>query len=128
VLYVDTSALVKLVMAESESKALRAYLEDRGPLVSSALASAALVRATRRAWPELETQAMRILEAIEQFAVDDDVLTRAARLSPPAMRTLDAIHIATALALGPDVEALITYDARMSEGAAAAGLSVEAPG
>ena len=126
-LYADTSALAKLVLAERESEALREYLHNRGVLISSALAVTELVRATRRLRPELEQQATRLLETVVLVDVVHEVLTVAAMLTPPEVRTLNAIHIATALALGDELDAMLTYDSRMIDAARGAGLHVEAP-
>lgn len=126
-LYADTSALAKLVLAEPESPALRRYLADRTAPVSSALALTELVRAARRLRPGLVASAQRLAEHIVLVDVDRDVLARAAAVSPPEVRTLDAIHLATASLLGAELEALVTYDARMIEAARAAGMNVASP-
>lgn len=126
-LYADTSALAKLVLSEPESEALRAFVRGRGTLASSALVLTELTRAARRLRPELEPQARGLVATLVLIDVDREVLTIAARLPPPEIRTLDAIHIATALALGDDLEAVLTYDARMTDATRAAGLVVEAP-
>ncbi len=126
-LYADTSALAKLVLAEPESEALRSYLRDRGGLISSALVVTELVRATRRLRPDLEVQARRLLATIALVDVDGEVLALATTLAPVEMRTLDAIHIATALALGDEIEAILTYDSRMIDAARGAGLHVDTP-
>ncbi len=127
VLYADTSALAKLVLAEPESPALRIYLAAHSAPVSSALALTELVRAARRLRPGLEAPAQRLTEHIILVEVDRDVLTRAAAVGPPEIRTLDAIHLATALLLGAELEALVTYDVRMVEAARASGMRVESP-
>lgn len=126
-LYADTSALAKLVLSERESGALREYLRARGPLVSSALAVTELGRATRRLRPELEAQAMQLLAATVLIEVDRELLTDAATVAPIDVRTLDAIHIASALALGDELEVVLTYDTRMAAAARVAGLRVESP-
>jgi predicted nucleic acid-binding protein len=72
-------------------------------------------------------EARRHLESIHLIRLDDDLLDRAADLDPPAMRSLDAIHLAAALSLGDDLAAVITYDERMSDGAQALGLPVLSP-
>ena len=125
-LYADSSALVKLVLAETESDALDAYLGDR-PLASSAFARTELVRAVRRLRPDREEAAIALLASLDFIDINREVLTRAATLPPPQLRSLDAIHLASALALGEELEALLTYDARMAEAARAAGLHVESP-
>lgn len=126
-LYADTSALAKLVLTEPESPALLAYLDGRGGVVTSALVTTELVRAVRRLQPNLEPRAYALIAGLTLIEVDREVLAAAATLPPPEMRTLDAIHLATALALGGEIEALLTYDVRMAAAARAAGLRAEAP-
>lgn len=126
-LYADTSALVKLVLTEPESLALLAYLGGRSGVVTSALVTTELVRAVRRLQPDLEPRAHALISGLTRVDVDRGVLTAAAALPPSEMRSLDAIHLATALALGAELDAVLTYDARMAEAARAAGLRVEAP-
>ncbi len=126
-LYADTSALAKLVLTEPESSALLAYLDGRGGVVTSALVTTELIRAVRRLEPDLEPRAHALIAGLVRIEVDREVLTAAATLSPSEMRSLDAIHLATALALSDEVEALITYDSRMAAAALAAGMRVEAP-
>ena len=126
-LFADTSALAKLVMDEPESVALRAYLVGRGPIVASAIAATELVRVVRRLNPGLEGAAQDLLDTLTLVDLNAEMLTAAATLPPPAMRTLDAIHLATALAVGAELDAVLTYDARMAEAARAVGLRTEAP-
>lgn len=126
-LYTDTSALVKLVLTEPESAALLAYLDGRGGVVTSALVITELVRAVRRLDPNLEPRAHALIAGLTRIEVDREVLTTAAALSPSEMRSLDAIHLATALALGGELDAVVTYDERMAAAARSAGLRVEQP-
>lgn len=126
-LYADSSALTKLVLDERESTALLAYLRDRGPIASSIIALAELIRAVRRLRPDLEADANAVLDGITLIDLDRESLETAATLEPAAIRTLDAIHIATALALGNDLEAIVTYDARMAAAARTAALEVATP-
>jgi predicted nucleic acid-binding protein len=129
-LYLDTSAMAKLVQQEPESDALRTYLRrHRTDLrVTSELTRVELVRALWRGGPDAVSHARRQLARLYQVAVDRSILDRAAVLAPGTpLRSLDAIHLATAEAVGPDVRAVLTYDLRMRAAAAAAGLSVEGP-
>lgn len=126
-LYADSSALVKLVLEEPEATALRSYLSGGGPVVTSLIAATELVRAVRRIDPDLEAAANAVIDALTLADLEVGILTAAGTLAPPQMRTLDAIHVATALALGTELDAVVTYDARMAEAARAAGLRVEAP-
>jgi predicted nucleic acid-binding protein len=125
--YVDSSAIVKLAVAEPESKALRRYLSRHQPLVCSALARTEVVRALLPSGPEAVARGEEVLRRIELLRVSDRVLVEAGRLTPPRLRSLDAIHLASARHLGPSVRQLVTYDERMAEAALASGLSVGAP-
>jgi hypothetical protein len=128
VAYLDTSAVVKLLVREGETVALRRWLRRRPRRVASALLGVELVRAARRAGvPKLVVEARRLLGGITLVGVDTAVLDRAADLEPGQLRTLDAIHLATALSLGPELDAVVTYDQRMAEAAATLGLVVAAP-
>lgn len=131
--YLDASALVKLVRDEPESAALSAYLEG-ADLVSSELVLAEVPRAIRRAVADDPTlsldplleQAGEVLDAIAVAPLDRDVLIGAGALSEPALRALDAIHIASALALSP-CDAFVTYDERQSAAARLSGLRTMTP-
>lgn len=126
-LYADTSALAKLILDEPESTVLRTYVETVGALASSVLVVTELVRSVRRNRPDLEEQASLLLRGVALIEVDRAILDVAARLDPTALRSLDAIHLATALSLGRDLEALITYDTRMAEATRASGIVVRMP-
>lgn len=125
--YVDSSALIKLITQEPEAAALQRELGRWSRWVSSALAVAEVTRAVVRAAPILLPQAAAVLAGIDQFAVSRTRLQDAASLQPPGLRTLDAIHVATALAIGSRVGALVTYDKRMATAAAWHGLTVLTP-
>lgn len=128
VAYLDTSAVVKLLLREPETAALRRRLRGWPRRASAALLQVEVLRAVRRAsLPRLMTEARRHLEGIHLIRLDDELLDRAADLDPPAMRSLDAIHLAAAMSLGDDLAAVITYDERMSAGAHALGLPVFSP-
>ncbi len=127
--YLDTSALVKLVVTESETAALRRWLNDRPDrrVATSALARTELVRAVARADGSLVAHARRLLSAISEVAVDRVTLDHAALISLSSVRSLDAIHLASALSLGADVDVVVTYDERMREAADLVGLATAAP-
>jgi predicted nucleic acid-binding protein len=125
--YVDSSAIVKLAVAEPESKALRRYLSRRQPLVSSALARTEVARALMPSGREAVTRGEDVLRRIQLLRVNDHVLRDAGRLEPTDFRSLDAIHLASARHLGPSVKQIVTYDERMAEAARASGWSVAAP-
>lgn len=134
VVYADSSALVKLVRSEDESGALRAYVEGVD-LISSELALTEVPRAIRRAVaidPALPLdlllgRAGELLDAIALRPVDRALLAGAGALAEPALRALDAIHVASAVDLGP-IEAFVTYDERQAAAARLAGLRTMAPG
>jgi predicted nucleic acid-binding protein len=127
VLYLDSSAIVKLVTPEPETADLVAVVREDPSLISSALAWTEVVRAVRRARGNA-VRAERVLGGIALVPVDGGVIRAAARLAPTALRTLDAIHVATALSLGGDVSRLVTYDDRLAGAAKDEGIDVIAPG
>jgi hypothetical protein len=125
--YLDSSALVKLVMKEPQTAALRRFLSHRRDLASSALARTEVIRAVRPLGPEAVRRARALLRRIDLVRMDDALLDAAAILDPPPLRSLDAIHLAAALALGEDLELVVTYDLRMQRATADLGLAVSAP-
>ena len=126
-LYLDSSAIVKLVAREPGTPELVEEVRADPEVVSSALAWTEVVRAVRRSGGR-PVRAEAVLERIALVPIDDGVIRSASRLSPAGLRTLDAIHLATALSLEGNVAALVTYDIRLAEAAAGAGLEVRAPG
>lgn len=127
--YLDSSAFVKLVVEEPETDALRRYLAGRGGrVVSSALLRTEALRAVRHHGTTAIATAREGVRRIDLIAIDDRILDTAAVLEPLIVRTLDAIHLATALAVGDDLGVVITFDARMADGARQLGLAVESPG
>jgi predicted nucleic acid-binding protein len=125
--YVDSSAIVKLVVAEPESNALRRYLARRHPLVASALARTEVLRALLPIGGAAVTRGESVLRRIQLLRVNDRVLSEAGRLQPPELRSLDAIHLASMSQLGPSVRQIVTYDERMTSAAQAMGWSVASP-
>lgn len=126
--YIDTSALVKLVVAEAETGALRSWIDIDDPtLVSCDLARAELLRAVRRAAPDRAVQARAVLDSITLVAVATATFEAAGRLDPAVVRTLDALHVAAALELGDDLAGIVTYDDRLADAARANGIAVVAP-
>jgi predicted nucleic acid-binding protein len=127
--YVDSSALVKMVVDEVGSEALRTWLEahsHRGG-VSSVLTSSELFRAVRRGAPERLTLAREVLDKLTVIDLPTTVFEQAGRLEPIELRTLDALHLAAALDLGGELDALVTYDQRLAEAARAHGITVVSP-
>lgn len=125
--YLDSSALVKLVVEESESAALHRYLRRRRPLASSALARTEVLRAVLLEGEDGLARARDVLSRIDLIRVNDRVLTAAGVLQPGDVRSLDAIHLATAQLLGSDLGRLVAYDERMLEAAGTLGLRTHAP-
>lgn len=129
-IYLDTAALVKLVRREAASDDLVDWLAERHELlVSSALVEVELPRAIRRTEPELLAGVPGVLGRLAVYDVDEVVRAAAAAYADPVLRSLDAIHLATADAvLGDDLAAFVTYDRRLADSAAALGMPVESPG
>ncbi len=129
-LYLDSSAILKVAVPEPESKALFKLLGDWPLRVSSELARTEVLRALRRAGataPQFR-RGQKALDRIGLMPIDTRILHEAALLKPVSLRSLDAIHLATALSLGSGMAALVTYDTRLSAAAAEARLAVWAPG
>lgn len=125
--YVDSSAAVKIVIAEVESNALVRWLRPDASLVSSALLRTELLLAVRREDPDRVEHARAALKRFDLHAIDANVLETAGLAVPAHIRSVDAIHLATALRLADELEAIVTYDRRMIEGARALGLPVASP-
>ncbi len=126
--YVDTSALVKLAVAEDWSTAFRAWADSDRVLVTSDITRTELMRAVSRVHPDRAPRVRSVLEAVDTVALTRRVLDEAGRLAPPTLRSLDAIHLAAALSFGDDLDSLVTYDDRLADAAVRAGVIVETPG
>lgn len=124
--YLDSSALVKLVVLEPESRALRGYLRRERERVSCALARTEVLRAVRPVGATALERARRVLRGIHLIRLDETLLD-AAGIIEPAVRSLDAIHLAAAQLVAPTLTAVVTYDRRMADAAASLGFRVEAP-
>lgn len=126
--YFDSSALVKLIVEEPESAALIAWL-DAGLVdaVSSDLARTETIRAVRRYRPELATEARSLFTSVTCRRITPEIVERAALLDPPGLRSLDAIHLATALDLVGELDGLVTYDERQARAASECGIPTIAP-
>lgn len=127
VAYLDSSALVKLIAAEAESWALGDFVRDH-PVVSSDVARVELPRAAGRLGlgEAAIARASDLLQKITLLKLERTTLTRAAELEPVELRSLDAIHLASALSV-PELEAFVTYDRRLARAAESAGLVATAP-
>jgi predicted nucleic acid-binding protein len=143
VIYLDSCALVKLIREEDESAALQAWLDERADevMVTSELARAEVLRVIRRSNHSEQgelidagklsadlDEAAAVLDAVTQLVVDRKVLDRAGALEAPMVRTLDAIHLATALDLRASTLEFVTYDRRLAAVVRQAGLVVVSPG
>jgi predicted nucleic acid-binding protein len=126
--YLDTSAAVKLVVAEPQSKAMRLWAEAHADsVVSSDLLRTELLRATLRGAPEAMPRAREVLDSITILTVPTPLFERAAELEPSLLRSLDAVHLAAALYLGDELDGIVTYDERLREAAKLHGVQVIAP-
>jgi predicted nucleic acid-binding protein len=125
--YLDSSALVKLVIAEPESQALRRYLRNEPQRASCTLARVEVLRAVRSHGAKATARARQVLRRVDMIQLDDDLLDDAATLDAAVLRSLDAIHLAAARTLGDELTAVVTYDGRMTSAADVLGLVVEAP-
>ena len=127
--YADTSAVVKLLVEETDSKAFAAFYDAHNDAewVSSALLRIELTRAVARAIPALLPDAQDLLLAFSCIAIDEDIVEGAMNEPDRALRSLDAIHLATARILAPELDALVTYDDRLLRAATDAGLVTISP-
>jgi hypothetical protein len=127
--YLDTSAAFKLIAAEDHAEAFLAFYREHrhDDWISSDLLRIEAIRAVARHWRALIPDAQRLLDAFEYVQIDDDVVRTAMVEPDPLLRSLDAIHLATARLLGPELTALLTYDDRLAKAAEAAGIPVHTP-
>ena len=125
--YLDTSAFVKAPLGERDARALAAAADEWGMRASSAILRVEATRAAARVGAPAVEAVGAALRRVVLVPVDDEVLDIAAHVADPGVRSLDAIHLATALSLGDDLGVLLTYDARMAEAARSLGLPVESP-
>jgi predicted nucleic acid-binding protein len=128
-IYLDSAAVVKLVHAEPESPALRAWLNERAETdwTSSVLVEIESFRALARYAPEAVTRLHPVLDQIELIDMSPRVRVLAQTVRPVTIRSLDAIHLGTALALRPNLTSFVTYDKRLLEAATAAELPTDSP-
>ena len=127
--YADTSAVIKLLAEQSHSRAFAAFYDAHAEAewVSSALLRIEVTRAVTRARPGLLPEARDLLLAFSLIAIDDDIVAGAMNEPDHGLRSLDAIHLATARVLSEDLDAIVSYDDRLLKAATAAGLPVASP-
>lgn len=127
--YADTSAVIKLLAEESHSSAFAAFYDAHtdAEWVSSALLRIEVTRATLRARPALVPDARDLLLAFSYVAMDDEIVEAAMNEPDRGLRSLDAIHLATARLLGEDLDAIVSYDERLLAAAEDAGLPTLSP-
>lgn len=128
-IYLDAAAVVKLVRIEPESHALLGWLAERSSArrVSSSLIEVEVSRAVRRFAPTALSQVPAVLDSLHQYEIDASIRRSAASLPDPMLRSLDAIHLATALELGDELQQFVSYDRRLLAFASKAGLPVASP-
>ncbi|WP_300603109.1 type II toxin-antitoxin system VapC family toxin [Trebonia sp.] len=128
-IYLDSSALVKLALSEPESPALASWLAERADqaLVSSALHRTEVLRAIWRAEPGALPRGQRIIRRVGRVALSYDVLDNAATLPPGTLGSSGAIHLASALAIRRDLVSFVAYDKHLLDAAREAGLPVASP-
>lgn len=124
--YVDASALTKLILDEPDALEMRRWWFETDRVFCSRIGLAETARAVAR-WQPGPTHLDAVLRSIDVVELDQLIARQAATVSPPALRTLDAIHLATALRLVDVIDAFVTYDDRLAEAARAVGLPVVRP-
>lgn len=129
-IYLDSSALLKLLIEEPESAALERWITAQAgaPMVTSTSAKVEVLRACRRLNAEALPAATALLAELDLIALTTDVVDQAAEVGGPLLRSLDAIHLASALSIGAELAAFVCYDRRLLEAASAAGLEAVTPG
>ncbi len=126
--YIDASAFVKLFAPEPESAAIAAAIDaELDNLVASEILAVEASRAAIRIGGEAPALAARLLRRIVLLPFSAEVREQAGRVGPAGLRTLDAIHLATAISVSERIDAVFTYDSRLGEACTAAGLRVLAP-
>ncbi|MCW2907114.1 MAG: PilT protein domain protein [Actinomycetia bacterium] len=128
-IYLDSSALVKLVLTEPESRALIRWLAERADLalVSSALHRAEVPRAVWRADPSALPRSLRQMRGVDKVAVSTSILDSASVIPPQTLPSSDAVHLASALSIRRQLTAFVAYDKRLLAAARDAGLPTASP-
>lgn len=128
VAYLDASALVKLVLPEHETEALRQALRAWRRRATSRIGVVEVLRAVLRRDASVEPDARRLLARVSLIAITDRSLVRAVPVPPLDLSTIDALHVASAVGLGRSLAAFVSYDERQLEAASALGLPTASPG
>jgi predicted nucleic acid-binding protein len=130
VIYLDSSALLKLLHEETESEALADWLAAHAetPIVSSELAKVEVIRACRRINPATLPEAAALLAGLDLIPLSGAVIDDAANVEGTTLRSLHAIHLASALSIEAELSAFVAYDHRLAEAASTVGLGLHAPG
>lgn len=128
-IYLDTSALVKLVFEEDESAALAEWITQRAelPKISSELSTIELLRTCRRIDEGAIGSATSLLAGLDLLAIDRSIVEQASTVTPNELRSLDSIHLASALSVNAHLTAFVAYDSRLCSAALHAGIRVESP-
>ena len=128
-IYLDSAAVVKLVHAEPESAALRGWLDERSetPWISSVLTEIESFRALVRYAPQAASRLPAVLDQIDLIDLDQRIRMLARTVTPATVRSLDAVHLGTALSSRASLTSFVTYDKRLLEAAQAAGLPIDSP-
>lgn len=127
-IYLDSSALMKLVREESETAALRDWISVRPePVISSELGRVEVLRAARRVGDQVLAEAHAVIGDVDLIPLDRGVQDLASDIGEPLLRTLDALHLASAVLLGNELLAFVTYDERLRSAAQSAGLPIQTP-
>jgi len=128
-IYLDSAAVIKLVHAEPESAALRNWLDERAEIqwISSVLTEIESLRALARYAPQAASRLPAVLDQINLIDLDQRIRMLAQTVTPATMRSLDAIHLGTALCSRSSLTSFVTYDKRLLDAAQAAGLRIDAP-
>jgi predicted nucleic acid-binding protein len=125
--YLDSSAIVKLVIQERETEAVRAFLRPYSYLTSSVLSRVEVIRAVRIYGSTAASRADIVLRSLSIMRLTDEIAAVAGSVDPGSLKSLDAIHLATAFRLGSALAVLVTYDVRMITAAQQAGIPVSSP-
>jgi uncharacterized protein len=129
VIYLDSSALLKLLFEEPESGALTSWMSEHAatPMVTSELAKIEVIRATRRLDTAVVPAARALVSQLDLIRLSSTLIDAAADVGGPSLRSLDAIHLASALSIGADLTAFVAYDDRLVAAAESAGLDATRP-